>query len=112
MRTLAGRFSVTPLAIATRLRFSGHLTWDAYRTWREEWDAYVAGRPAPGGFALPEQKTLGRCGAPFAQLVLEAYDTHHVTTAEAARHLGLRPDRFDRLRQRLAAGTRSGAPDE
>jgi len=112
MRTLAGRFSVTPLAIATRLRFSGHLTWDAYRTWCKEWDAYVAELPAHGGFALPEQKTLGRCGAPFAQLVLEAYDAQRITTHEAARYLNLRPHRFDKLRERLVAGPRSGTPDE
>ncbi len=112
MRALAARFNVTPLAIATRLRHSGYLTWAAYRTWRNEWDACVAEHPVRTGFARPEQRTLGRCGAPFAQLVLEAYDSHQITTAEAARYLSLRPDRFEKLRERLAAGTRSRVPDE
>jgi len=42
VRSIARRFKVTPLAMATRLRESGFMTWTQYNAWREEWDAYVA----------------------------------------------------------------------
>lgn len=105
VRQLATKFRVTPLAMATRLRSVGALTWDGYRRWKSEWDAYVAGLPARrGGFASPVEKTLGRAGRPFVQLVLEALDANRITAVEACRHLDLRFDHFDKLRAELRRG--------
>lgn len=113
MRSLARRFKVSPLAMATRLRASTYLTRREYEVWRNEWDSWVATLPARRpGIATPVSKTLGRGGTAFAQLVLEALDTRRITTSEAARHLSLRPDRFDELRARVLAGASAGAPDE
>lgn len=113
IRRLAARFKITPLATATRLQQSGYLTVSQYRTWRTAWDEYVRQLPAKSkGFATPVSKTLGRGGRMFAQLVMDAYDTNRITTADAARYLNLRPDHFDTLRLRLVAGTSAESRDE
>lgn len=105
MRQVARRFWITPLAMATRLRESGHMTAKAYREWREAWDAHVAALPPPrSGPSTPAQKTLGRSGRPFAQLVLEALSTNRINSVEAARYLDLKFEHFDELRERLVAG--------
>jgi hypothetical protein len=57
--------------------------------------------PRRGGFASPVEKTLGRAGRPFVQLVLEALDANRITAVEACRHLDLRFDHFDKLRGEL-----------
>ncbi|RJQ50217.1 MAG: ImmA/IrrE family metallo-endopeptidase [Nitrospiraceae bacterium] len=105
MRTLAGKFRVTPLAMATRLRAAGELTWDGYNRWKEEWNKYLASLPKRKGFASPVDKTLGRSGRPFAQLVLEALDANRITSVDASRYLDLRFDHFDKLRNELLIGT-------
>lgn len=113
MQRLASRFKITPLAVATRLRESAYLTWPQYNAWRASWNRYVATLPkARPGRATPVSKALGRGGRTFSQLVLEAYDTNRITTAEAARYLNLRTEHFDALRQRLVQGSRAEAPDE
>lgn len=104
MRSLAGKFRVTPMAMATRLRASGELTWDGYNRWKEEWNKYLANLPKRKGFASPVDKTLGRSGRPFAQLVLEALDTNRITSVEASRYLDLKFDHFDKLRNELRMG--------
>jgi len=105
VRRLASTFRVTPLAMATRLRSAGALTWSGYRRWRHEWDAYVATlRPRGGGFASPVEKTLGRSGRPFVQLVLEALDANRITAVDASRYLDLRFDHVEKLRQELVKG--------
>lgn len=105
VRQLAYTFRVTPLAMATRLRSKGELTWNGYRAWRADWDAYVATlKPRKGGFASPAEKTLGRGGRPYAQLVLEAMDANRITSVDASRHLELSFDHFDKLRLELAKG--------
>jgi Zn-dependent peptidase ImmA (M78 family)/DNA-binding XRE family transcriptional regulator len=105
VRQLAARFHVTPLAMATRLRAAGQLTWTGYHRWKQEWDLYVAHLPPRrGGFATPVEKTLGRAGRPFAQLVLEALDTNRITAVEACRYLDLRWDHVEKLRGELRAG--------
>lgn len=105
VRELAARFRVTPLAMATRLRAAGQLTWTGYRRWKQEWDLYVAQLPPRrGGFASPVEKTLGRAGRPFAQLVLEALDANRITAVEACRYLDLRWDHVEKLRGELRAG--------
>ena len=39
VRRIAKKFRLTPLAMATRLRESGYITWTQYNTWREQWQA-------------------------------------------------------------------------
>jgi len=105
VRQLAKRFRVTPLAMATRLRAAGQLTWTGYQRWKKEWDKYVAQlTPRSGGFATPVEKTLGRAGRPFAQLVLEALDANRITAVEACRYLDLRWDHVEKLRLELRLG--------
>ncbi len=105
VRRLAYTFRVTPLAMATRLRSTGALTWNGYQRWKRDWDAYVATlKPRKGGFAAPAEKTLGRGGRPFAQLVLEAMDANRITSVDASHHLELSFDHFDKLRLELARG--------
>lgn len=107
VRQLAARFRVTPLAMATRLRAAGQMTWAGYQRWKKEWDKYVAQLPQRrGGFASPVEKTLGRAGRPFAQLVLEALDANRITAVEACRYLDLRWDHVEKLRMELRVGPR------
>jgi Zn-dependent peptidase ImmA (M78 family) len=111
VRRLAYTFRVTPLAMATRLRSVGALSWNGYQHWKDDWDAYLATlKPRGGGFASPVDKTLGRGGRPFVQLVLEAMDANRITAVEACRYLDLRFDHFEKLRGELRKGPGS-APD-
>jgi Zn-dependent peptidase ImmA (M78 family)/DNA-binding XRE family transcriptional regulator len=113
VRGVARRFRITPLATATRLRESGFMTWDGYRNWRDEWDAYVATlAPRKGGFATPAEKAVTRAGRPFAQLVLEALAANRITSTEAARYLELKFDHFDELRDHLGHGAVGTSTDE
>ncbi len=105
VRTLAARFRVTPLAMATRLRAAAALSWDGYLRWRAEWNDYVSTlKPRKGGIASPVDKTLGRAGRPFVQLVLEALDANRITAVDASRYLNLRFDHIDKLRAELRSG--------
>lgn len=105
VRSLAAKFRLTPLAMATRLRAAGQLTWDGYRRWREAWAKYIATlKPSKGGFAHPVDKTLGRAGRPFTQLVIEALDANRITTVQACHYLDLRFEHFDVLRSELREG--------
>lgn len=109
VRQLAGKFRVTPLAMATRLRAAGAFSWNGYQRWKKQWDAHVASLPPRrGGFASPVEKTIGRAGRPFAQLVLEALDANRITAVEACRYLDLRFDHFDQWRGELRGGPGRG----
>jgi len=109
VRSLAVKFRVTPLAMATRLRSAGQLSWHGYRDWRESWSQYVATlNPAKGGFAHPVDKTLGRAGRTFTQLVIEALDANRITAVQACRYLDLRFDHFEKLRSNLREGPSAG----
>jgi Zn-dependent peptidase ImmA (M78 family)/transcriptional regulator with XRE-family HTH domain len=101
MRSLAGKFNITPLAMATRLRTAGALSWEGYNRWKLEWNQYVGTLPKRKGFASPVGKTLGRSGRSFVQLVLEALDMNRITAVQASRYLDLRFDHFDKLRNEL-----------
>lgn len=101
MRSLAGKFNVTPLAMATRLRAAGQLSWDGYNRWKEAWNIYLASLPKSKGFASPVDKTMGRSGRPFVQLVLEALDANKITAVHASRYLDLKFDHFDKLRNEI-----------
>jgi Zn-dependent peptidase ImmA (M78 family) len=101
IRSLAGKFNITPLAMATRLRTVGALSWNGYNRWKQEWNQYLATLPKRKGFALPVDKTLGRSGRPFVQLVLEALDMNRITAVQASHYLDLRFEHFDKLRNEL-----------
>jgi Zn-dependent peptidase ImmA (M78 family)/DNA-binding XRE family transcriptional regulator len=101
MRSLASKFNITSLAMATRLRAAGVLSWDGYNRWRSEWNRYLDTLPKRKGFASPVGKTLGRSGRPFVQMVLEALDMNRITAVQASRYLDLRFDHFDKLRDEL-----------
>ena len=104
MRSLAGKFNITPLAMATRLRTAGALSWVGYNRWKAEWSQYLGTLPKRKGFASPTSKTLGRSGRSFVQLVLEALDMNRITAVQASRYLDLRFDHFDKLRNELRMG--------
>jgi Zn-dependent peptidase ImmA (M78 family)/DNA-binding XRE family transcriptional regulator len=101
MRSLASKFNITPLAMATRLRTAGILSWDGYNRWKSEWNQHLTTLPKRKGFASPVGKTLGRSGRPFVQLVLEALDMNRITAVQASRYLDLRFDHFEKLRNEL-----------
>ena len=101
MRSLASKFNITPLAMATRLRAAGVLSWDGYNRWKLEWNQYLGTLPKRNGFALPVDKTLGRSGRYFVQLVLEALDMNRITAVQASHYLDLRFEHFDKLRNEL-----------
>jgi len=52
-------------------------------------------------FNWPVDKTLGRSGRPFVQLVLEALDMNRITAVQASHYLDLRFEHFDKLRDEL-----------
>jgi Zn-dependent peptidase ImmA (M78 family)/DNA-binding XRE family transcriptional regulator len=109
VRSLAAKFRLTPLAMATRLRAAGQLSWEGYRSWKEAWAKYIATlKPSTGGFAHPVDKTLGRAGRPFTQLVIEALDSNRITAVQACRYLDLRFEHFERLRSELRGGPGAG----
>ena len=109
VRALASKFRVTPLAMATRLRAAGAFTWAGYRQWKSAWDEFVTNLPArKGGIATPVDKTLGRAGRPFSQLVLEALDANRITAVDASRYLDLKFDHVEKLRAELGE-SRAGA---
>lgn len=113
VRKLARRFRITPLAMATRLRASGYFNWTHYQEWKREWDAYVKTlRLKSSGFASPVDKTLGRAGRPFTKVVLEAMAGNRITSDQAARHLDLKFDHFDKLRDALRKGPGTGVGNE
>ncbi len=101
MRSLASKFNITPLAMATRLRTAGALSWEGYNRWKLEWNQYVGTLPKRKGFVSPVGKTLGRSGQSFVQLVLEALDMNRITAVQASRYLDLRFNHFDKLRNEL-----------
>jgi len=101
MRSLASKFNITPLAMATRLRTAGELSWDGYNRWKLEWDQYLGTLPKRKGFASPLDKTVARSGRPFVQLVLEALDMNRITAVQASHYLDLRFEHFDKLRNEL-----------
>lgn len=102
VQRLARRFRITPLALATRLRESGFMSWTDYQDWREQWGKFVTTLPVRGGgFATPAEKVIGRTGKPFVKLVLEAMSANRITSVDAARYLDLKFQHFDRLRALL-----------
>ncbi|MCZ7560799.1 MAG: XRE family transcriptional regulator [Burkholderiaceae bacterium] len=102
VQRMARRFRISPLAMATRLRESGFMSWERYHDWRGKWTEFVATLPKRGGgFATPAEKTMGRAGRPFVRLVLEAMETNRITSVDAARFLDLKFQHFDQLRMLL-----------
>lgn len=81
VKQLARRFRITALAMATRLRASGFMSWQEYNTWKQSWQEFAATLPKrSGGFAHPVDLALGRNGRPYVQLVLEALAANQITS--------------------------------
>lgn len=113
VKQLARRFHITSLAMATRLRASGFMSWQEYNTWKQIWQEFVATLPKrAGGFAHPVDMALGRNGRPYVQLVLEALSTNRITSVDAARHLALKFEHFDKLKTALKGGPSGAVIDE
>ena len=113
VRRLARRFRITPLAMATRLRASGYMSWPEYNAWKQGWDEYVKTLPQrSGGFAHPVDVALGRSGRPYVQLVLEALAANRITSVDASRHLALKFEHFDKLKKALQGGPSGAVADE
>lgn len=113
VRTLARRFRVSPLAMATRLRASGIFTWAKYREWRANWEAWIATLPPrKGGYAHPVTVAVSRAGRPFTTTVLEALAANRIDPVQAARHLDLKFEHFDKLRDALRERPGVGGDDE
>ena len=113
VRQLARRFRITPLAMATRLRASGYLNWTEYRAWKETWEEYVKSLPQrSGGFAHPVDVALGKNGRPFVQLVLEALAANRITSVDASRHLALKFEHFEKMREAFKGGPSGADADE
>jgi Zn-dependent peptidase ImmA (M78 family)/transcriptional regulator with XRE-family HTH domain len=105
VKQLARRFRITALAMATRLRASDFMSWQEYNTWKQSWQEFVAKLPKrSGGFAHPVDVALGRNGRPYVQLVLEALAANRITSVDAARHLALKFEHFDKLKTALKGG--------
>jgi len=112
VRRLARNFRISPLAMATRLRASGYMTWPSYRDWKKKWDAYLETlRPRSGGIASPAEKAINRNGRPFVQLVLEALQTNRIASAEAAHYLDLKFQHFEELRENVRFGAMRSESD-
>lgn len=113
VRRLARKFQVTPLAMATRLRSSGYMNWPAYNAWKKAWNEYIETLPKKtGGFANPVGTSLGRNGRPFAKLVLEALENNRITAVDASRHLSLKYQHFEKLRDELKRAPTGAFADE
>ncbi|PTX95720.1 XRE family transcriptional regulator [Opitutus sp. ER46] len=113
VRSLARRFKITPLAMATRLRGSGYFDWAHYQGWKRAWESFVATlKPRSGGYAHPVELTLGRAGRPFTRTVLEALDANRITPVNAARYLDLKFEHFEKLRAALTKRPGAEAADE
>lgn len=110
VRRLAKRFRISPLAMATRLRASGYMSWAQYRAWKAAWEGFLANLPPrPKGFAAPVDKAVTRNGRPFTQVVLEALHSNRITAVEAARHLDLKFEHFGKLQDKILAGLLHGS---
>ena len=113
VRRIAKRFRVSPLAMATRLRASGYMSWPQYNAWKARWSEYVATLPPrSGGFSHPVDIALNRTGKPYVQLVLEALAANRITSVDASRHLGLKFEHFEKLKESLRGGPSRGGADE
>jgi Zn-dependent peptidase ImmA (M78 family)/transcriptional regulator with XRE-family HTH domain len=105
MAAFARRFWISPLALAVRLKESKLISPAEYREWKSGWDVYVETLPPQkGGPSSPAQKTLGRCGRPMVQMVMEALELNRISSLQAARYLDLGLGHFQELRERAWTG--------
>lgn len=110
VRRIARRFRISPLAMATRLRASGYMTWAQYGVWKSAWQDYLSNLPPrPKGFAAPVDQAVTRNGRPFTQVVLEAMHSNRITAVDASRYLELKFEHFGKLQEKILAGLVHGA---
>jgi hypothetical protein len=89
------------------------MSWAQYQEWKQSWNEYVATlAPRGRGFAHPVDLTLGRSGRTYVRLVLDALAANRITSVDAAKHLNLKFEHFDQLKDSLRGGPGSGESDE
>jgi Zn-dependent peptidase ImmA (M78 family)/transcriptional regulator with XRE-family HTH domain len=103
LQALARRFSVTPLAVMTRLVNLKLTTWDFYRAWLTEWKRQWANRPQKKQQGGPSrvETILSRVGPTFAALVLDSLERDLISPMSAADYLDLKIYHFENLKHEL-----------
>lgn len=101
--TLARRYSVTPLALMTRLVNLGKTNWNFYHQWTEEWKRQWAGRTKSKQEGGPSrvETVLSRVGPTFASLVLDSLERDLISPMAAADYLDLKVYHFENLKSEL-----------
>ena len=100
---LARRYSVTPLALITRLLSLGKTNWDFYNGWTRDWKRQWANRvkrEQKGGPSRVET-ILSRVGPTFATLVLDSLERDLISPMSAADYLDLKVYHFENLKHEL-----------
>ncbi len=100
---LARRYSVTPLALITRLLSLGKTNWNFYNSWTREWKrrwAHRTQREQKGGPSRVET-ILSRVGPTFATLVLDSLERDLISPMSAADYLDLKVYHFENLKHEL-----------
>jgi Zn-dependent peptidase ImmA (M78 family)/DNA-binding XRE family transcriptional regulator len=103
VRTLAGRYHVSPVALLTRLVNLRQTTWEFYHAWREEWEQRWFNRPKKPSTGGPSrvETILSRVGPTYAALVLDSLERDLISPLAAADALDLKPQFFSDLKQEL-----------
>jgi Zn-dependent peptidase ImmA (M78 family) len=103
VQELARRFSVTPLAVMTRLVNLELTTWDFYQAWVAEWKRQWANRPQKKQQGGPSrvETILSRVGPTFAALVLDSLERDLISPMSAADYLDLKIYHFENLKHEL-----------
>ena len=100
-RRAAGRFKVTPSAVATRLLRTGLMSPYAYTRWTKEWAEFKKLHPdkKPWGRATPAERAVSRNGPLFTKMVLSALNSDLISSVDASRYLEVGFDHVETLRR-------------
>lgn len=106
IQKLSRKYSVTPLAVATRLMVLGVISFGNYRNWRKEWNKFLKDNPPkkPKGFATHAEKALNRNGLTLTNLVIDALNLERITSVDASRYLRVGYPHIEDLRMFFTYG--------
>ena len=84
MRSLASKFNITPLAMATRLRTAGALSWDGYNRWKDRMEPIPRYAPETEGLCVAcrqdaRQKRPALCSVGTGSV---GYESNHGSPGE------------------------------
>ena len=84
MRSLASKFNTTPLAMATRLRVAGTLSWDGYNRWKIEWNRIPRYAPETEGLRVACRQDTGQKRPALCSVGTGSvgYESHHGSAGE------------------------------